>query len=469
MTDVAVKKNLGKRDMILFTVSAILLVDTLAATAAIGTSSIFWWLFLGLVFFVPFALVSAELGCAYPEKGGIYAWVRDAFGGRWGSRISWSYWVNVAIWMPAIFILFAGVARQLFWPEMGVAGQIGLGVALTWIAVLANVVTLNVGKWVPNIGAIFKIIIFGAIIAGAFFYAADNGLANPITLDSIKPTFAGSLQYIPAIIYGMLGFELISASSEEMRNPQRDVPRSILVSGIIILTLYILGTTAILAAIPAQEIDLVEGLVDTLRLFFAQLPLGDTLVMLLGLAALYTFFSNGVTWAIGGNRAAAEAAEEGELPSAFAIKSRSRNTPVGAAVLMGLMSTLILVLYGLLVESNEDLFWSLFAFSGVIFLLPYVGMFLAFIKMRQIDGGRPRPFRVPGGDGVALALTGLCVAVLLGSIFLFVYTPGEGVQWPVLIGSVVTLILGEMAILWAEKESAAEATGGAEAPTAAAT
>ncbi|WP_428819668.1 APC family permease [Microbulbifer sp. MCCC 1A16149] len=453
MTEVAVKKNLGKRDMILFTVSAILLVDTLAATAAIGTSSIFWWLFLGLFFFVPFALVSAELGCAYPEKGGIYAWVRDAFGGRWASRISWSYWVNVAIWMPAIFILFAGVAKQLFWPDMGVAVQIGLGIVLTWIAVIANVVTLNVGKWVPNIGAIIKIVIFFVISAGAVFYAAENGLANPITLDSIKPNLSDSLQYIPAIIYGMLGFELISASSEEMRNPQRDVPRSILISGAIILLLYILGTTAILAAIPAKDIDLVEGLVDTLELFFVSLPFGETVVMMLGVGALYTFFSNGVTWAIGGNRAAAEAAEEGELPKAFAIKSRSRNTPVGAAVLMGVMSTFILVLYGFLVETNEDLFWSLFAFSGVIFLLPYVGMFLGFLKMRCTDGARARPFRVPGGDGFARALTLFCVAVLAGSIFLFIYTPGEGVQWPVLIGSIVTLLLGELAILWAEKQN----------------
>ena len=457
MTEIAVKKNLGQRDMILFTVSAILLVDTLAATAAIGTSSIFWWLFLGLIFFVPFALVSAELGCAYPEKGGIYAWVRDAFGGRWASRISWSYWVNTAIWMPAIFILFAGISKQLFFPQMGVAQQIGLGIVLTWIAVAANVVTLNVGKWVPNIGAILKIIIFAAIIVGAMFYAAENGLANPITFASIKPNLSDSLQYIPAIIYGMLGFELISASSEEMRNPKRDVPRSILVSGVIILTLYTLGTAAILAAIPSQDIDLVEGLIDTLQLFFAQLPYGETLVVGLGLAALYTFFSNGVTWAIGGNRAAAEAAEEGELPRAFAIKSQSRNTPVGAAVLMGFMSTFILVLYGFLVNSNEDLFWSLFAFSGVIFLLPYVGMFLAFLKMRRIDGQRPRPFRVPGGDIGALLLTLVCVAVLVMSIFLFVYTPGEGFQWSVLIGSVITLLLGEVAILWAERQRRADA------------
>jgi amino acid transporter len=88
-------KTLRQRDMVLFTVSAILLPDTLAAVASAGASSISWWLILGVLFLLPFGLISAELGCSYPEQGGIYAWVRDAFGGRWASRVTWCYWINV--------------------------------------------------------------------------------------------------------------------------------------------------------------------------------------------------------------------------------------------------------------------------------------------------------------------------------------------------------------------------------------
>ena len=131
-------------------------------------------------------------------------------------------------------------------------------------------------------------------------------------------------------------------------------------------------------------------------------------ILALGVGALYTFFSNGVTWALGCNRAAAEAAMEGELPRIFALESRM-GTPLGAALLMGAVSTVVLVLYGFLAGSNEDLFWSLFAFSAVIFLLPYQGMFLAFIKMRLIDPDHPRPYRVPGGIGTGLdMLCGSC-------------------------------------------------------------
>lgn len=439
-------KSLGQKDMVLFTVSAILLLDTLAAAASVGASSIFWWLFLGVIFFVPFALICAEMGCAYPEQGGIYAWVRDTFGGRWASRATWGYWVNTAVWIPAIYILFAGIFKQLFFPELSLVWQIAIGVALTWVAVLLNVITLDVGKWVPNLGAILKIVVFIAIIVGAVFYTQDHGMANQLNLESLKPNWGSSLQYIPAIIYGMLGFELVSAGSEEMNDPARDVPRAIFFSGLIIIVLYTLATVAMLAAIPAGDINLVEGLMDTLNLFFGGSEIGATFVLGLGVAALYTFFSNGVTWALGCNRAAAEAAREGELPDLFAIESKTRGTPVGAAVAMGLVSTALLVLYGFMAGSNEDLFWSLFAFSAVIFLLPYIGMMLAFVRMRKVDAEHERPFRIPGGTMFASLLAYICITILAFTIILFIYTPGVGVQWPVLLGAVLMIAVGEIII-----------------------
>ena len=447
MTDqVQHKKTLRQRDMVLFTVSAILLLDTLTAAASVGAPSIFWWLFLGLIFFVPFALICAEMGCAYPEQGGIYAWIRDGFGGRWASRATWCYWVNTAVWIPAIFILFAGVFKQMFFPELSLGWQIGIGVGLTWLAVLVNVVTLDVGKWIPNLGAIVKVIIFLAIIIGAFSHVQDHGMANPLTFETLKPDWGSSLQYIPAIIYGMLGFELVSAGSDEMRDPARDVPRAIFISGAIIIVLYLLGTMAVLAAIPAGDINLVEGLIDTLKLFFGGSAAGNLFVLALGIGALYTFFSNGVTWALGCNRAAAEAALEGELPRIFALESKTMGTPIGAAVLMGGVSTIVLILYGFMSGSNEDLFWSLFAFSAVIFLLPYEAMLLTFVKMRIVDADHPRPYKVPGGLGAARAAAWTCFAVLAVSIVLFMYTPGEGVELPVLAGVIITLIIGEFVI-----------------------
>ena len=446
------KKVLGVRDMVLFSVSAILLLDTLAAGASIGVQSVFWWLFLGLVFFVPYALICSEMGTAYPEQGGIYAWVRDAFGGRWASRVTWAYWVNTAVWLPAIYILFAGVFAQLFFPGLSLGMQIAIAIGLSWLSVAINVISLNVGKLVPNLGATIKTIVFAAIIGGAFHYSRTHGLANDFSLGNLVPEWGESLKYISVIIYGMLGFELVSAGSEEMNNPRRDVPRAILVSGLIIIVLYTLATVALLTAFPASEIDVVEGLVDSLLVFFGDTGSGAVIAMCLGVGALYTFFANGVTWALGCNRAAAEAAIEGELPKVFGKEHPVYETPVGAAVLMGIVSTVILATYGILATTNADLFWALFAFSAVIFLLPYIGLVLAFREMRRRDPDRERPFRVPGGPFAANLLSLVCAVILAIAIFFFIYAPGEGVQLPVLTGAVVVLLLGEAVIRYAESQ-----------------
>ena len=439
-------KTLGQKDIVLFTVSAILLLDTLAAGATVGASSVFWWLTLGVVFFVPYALICAEMGTTYPEQGGLYAWVRDAFGRRWASRATWAYWVNTAVWLPAIFMLFAGVFSQMFMPDLSLGAQIAIGIALTWAAVAVNSITLNVGKWVPNLGAVIKIIVILAIIAGAVVYTQTHGMANPLTLETMRPSWDTSVQYLSVIIYGMLGFELASAGSEEMKNPARDVPRAILISGLIIIVLYTCATIAILAAIPADGIDLVEGLMDTLNLFFGATEAGRTFALALGIGALYTFFSNGVTWALGCNRAMAEAALEREFPAVFAFEHRNLGTPIGAAVMMGIVSTLVLLMYGFFAASNADLFWSLFAFSAVIFLIPYILLVFAFARMRKADPDRPRPYRVPGGDRIGSLLAWTCGSLLFISLLLFIYTPGVGVDRPVLIGALAVLLIGEVTI-----------------------
>jgi hypothetical protein len=120
------KRVLGKLDMTLFTVCAVLVVDTLAASALIGPSSLTWWLITLVVFFVPYGLMTAELGAAYPGEGGIQQWIQRAFGDRWAGRIAWYYWINVALWMPSAYILFAGMFAQLFWPDMSLWAKIAL-------------------------------------------------------------------------------------------------------------------------------------------------------------------------------------------------------------------------------------------------------------------------------------------------------------------------------------------------------
>lgn len=450
------KKVLRSLDMTLFTVCAILVMDTLAPSAAIGASSISWWVITLVLFFIPYGLITAELGTTYPEQGGLYVWIKNAFGEKWAARTTWLYWINVALWMPSVYILFAGMFSQLFFPEMGLWMQIGIGIIMTWITVWIGTMTLETGKWIPNIGAIFKAVIMIVIGVGAFFYARANGVANDLSFKAILPEWGAGLAFLPVIVYNFMGFELMSGASGEMKNPGKDIPRAIIISGTLIAVFYIMGTVGILMALPLDQLGLVSGIVDTLKILLGGTPVGNAVVVVLGVAALYTFLANMVTWTIGANRTAAEAAKEHELPEIFGREHPVKKTPTGAFILTGIVSTVVIILYGFMAGNAEDLFWTLFAFSSMIFLMPYLALFPAFLKLRHSDPNIERPYRVPGGKIVAYILAVICELFIVQAVVLFVWVPGQPMDWafaaPVLIGVVITLVVGEILISVSKKK-----------------
>jgi glutamate:GABA antiporter len=241
----------------------------------------------------------------------------------------------------------------------------------------------------------------------------------------------------------------MSGAGEEMDNPARDVPRAIIRSGTIISFFYIFATVGILLALPLEDIGLIEGLTDTFRRLFGESQFGAAAVLILGIMALYSLIANMVTWTIGANRSAAEAADRGDFPAMFGKLHPRYKTPASAAVLCGLISTAVLIIYGLLAETAEDLFWTTFAFSSVVFLLPYFLLFLSFLKLRRVDTAIERPYRVPGGWGVAVTLSVICMAFIAQAILFFVYKPGEfdaTYAGAVIGGVLLTLVVGEIIV-----------------------
>jgi len=187
--------------------------------------------------------------------------------------------------------------------------------------------------------------------------------------------------------------------------------------------------------------------VDTLQAVLGDSPVGNVAVIVLGIGALYTFFANMVTWTMGANRAAAQAAEEATLPAIFGRLHPVNKTPVGAYLLTGVISTLVLIVYGFMAISNEELFWTLFAFSSIIFLLPYLMLYPAFLKLRAVDAKVNRPYTVPGGKPLAWIISIIGLLFIVQAIVFFVWVPGEPIDWayaaPVLIGVLVTILVGE--------------------------
>jgi glutamate:GABA antiporter len=451
------KRVLGALDTFLFTICALLFVDTVAPMASMGPTAITWFVILVILFFIPYGLITAELGSTYPEQGGIYAWVKRAFGSKWGARTSWLYWVNMALWVPSSYIFLAGLFAQLFFPALSLFWIIVVGLIFTWLMVLLGVINLGESKWVVNVASVLKIILILAIIIAGIIFQVRGGLAvNDLSLASITPVWGDALFFLPAIIFSLLGFEMMSGASEEMKNPARDVPRAIITAALFIGVVYTFAIRSMLVVIPMDNLGLISGMMDTFWAVFGQSGVGGVIAFIFGLFALYAIFAQTVSWAIGTVRTSAQAGQDGELPAYFGKLRKSNQAPVGSLILTGLVATAVLIVYGFLATNAEDLFWTLFAFSSMLFFMPYAILFPAFLALRRKDGATLRPYKVPGGNVLAVVLAVICEVIILAGIVFFIWVPGEPVDWayagPILIGIVITLAFGEILLVTRRKK-----------------
>ena len=408
---------LGRADLVLFTVCAILTIDTLASSAAMGFSWFSWWIITMTVFFIPYGLITAELGSAWPGEGGVYIWVREAFGPRWGSTAAWLYWINNATWAPSVYLIFAGTFGQIFLKTHSPWQEAGIAIVLTWLTVLVGIVRLEVSKWLPNIGAVVKVLIFTALgVLGLSAVFRGRPPANDFSLKQLLPKWNDSLAYLPALLYSTFGFELMSSAGEEMKNPKRDVPRVIFWSGALIAVLYSFAIGGILFAVPIEKLSIVTGTWDALVVLGKQWgSAGDTVVFLLGIGFLYACVANVVTWSLGANRVAAVAAEEGMLPEALGRLHPRFKTPYLAFVWMGIVSTGLLVGGALLSNSQSNIFWMTFRVTALCLLLCYLLVFPAFLVLRNRRPDQPRPYRLPGGRGAAAVAAWICTLYIFGA------------------------------------------------------
>lgn len=442
-------------DVTLFMVSAMLVIDQLTASASIGPGAVGWWLAVIVVFLIPSAFITAELATTYPEQGGIYVWVRRAYGRHWAARTTYWYYVNVALWMPSVFLLLTGIFCQLFihrWVDWGTGKwpQAIFAIGLVWLVVVIGIQRLDIGKWVNNLGAVLKVIIILGIGIGAVVYAARHGAANSFAPRHLVPNLDSTTKaFLPVLVYQLLGFELISSMAGEVKRPEKDIPRAIATSSFTLSFLYILGTVGILLALSLNDLGLVTGLKDTFDKIFGT---DSFLVYALGIAAIYTYFTNMTTWSMGANRSAVEAAQAGELPAALGREHPTRRTPVMAFIVMGVVATVVLLFAAAFIKTQDSLYYALFAASSVIFLLPYLLLFTAFMRLRHLDPDLPRPYRAPGGTFGAWTWTILTTAAIAISTILFLWPeiPNRPADWsytgPLLAIVAVTLIVGEVVV-----------------------
>ncbi len=447
------KKKLRLFDIICLSFASFFSIELVASQASLGPSMIFCMLTFGLLYLLCHGLICAELGSTYPDQGGIYVWTLKAFGSKWAARTTWYYWVNVVGFVPCTMVALLVIFQQLFFPDMSILTVTIVSIIGTWIAVALNCMSLQDSKILSNLGSILKFLVCAALVGGGIYTLATQGSQNVFSAENIIPKFDFNLlALIPVYIYGMTGMDLISCNAGEMENPKKDVPKSLLVTGIVSMLIYILSAVAVLIIVPMGAIDEASGLIDALIVVFGGSRIA---IILIGIALVFVYASYIFGWTIGGNAAALEAGEAGELPAVFA-KSNKHHSPVGPAILLGIASTALLLVYGFTASSSSGLFWTLLAFTSIIFFLPYVVLSFALLRLRKIDPDAERPFKIPGK--VLPAIVAIINFILLVISIVGFILPPEGenpLTYTIILvgGLIVTLAIGEILIASAAKKN----------------
>ncbi len=427
---------------VLFTVCSILVLDSFVAPAIIGVSSITIWIVTAIVFFIPYGLLSAELGSTYPDDGGIVSWVDRAFGEYPSVLVGWMYWINVAFWMPAVFTAFSGWLNLALFPDMSTVVQAVIAVAMCWVIVWIGVRGIELSVLVSSIMAIIKmaiLVIFGLM---GIAYGIKYGLANDFSPASWVPSWDNTVTYVAAIVYNLLGFELIGSIGSKIEDPKHTVPKMTIIAGAAITFLYAFGTFGVLAAIPAANVDEVDGFVYALQELCsvfgpAQMPMFYILVVL----AILTLVANMITWAMGANESFM-GAELDKRVRFFGHRHKKYGTSDNLYYLMGAISSVLIILNYSLSGDANDIFWTLFSFSSIVFMLNYLFMFPAALKLKYTDD-TPRQYAVPGGKAGMWICSVLCfVCVALACYFLVDWDFSGYAFWMQFIGVILVVISG---------------------------
>lgn len=444
----APKKKFRLIDAIMTVICVVFVAEAAAPVAAIGNSQYFWWIFLLITFLLPYGLISSELGTTYEGDGGLYDWVSKAFGNKWGGRVSWYYWINFPLWMASLALMFPKIISLLIGSEMGLVPSLLIELAFVWIIVLISFNSICDSAWILNGAAVLKILIALTLGVLGIYGAVTHGVANEYTLSSMLPKFdLDSLSYISVILFNCLGFEVVCTFAGDMENPKKQIPQSIIAGGLVIAAIYIFMAFGIGVAIPSDQISTSTGLVASVQILTGTTR--GVIVVAVAIGFLLTLFGNMISWSLGVNNVAAYSAENGDMPGVFKIRSKKTNMPIGAAVMNGLVASLVLIIAPFM--PNKDVFWSFFALNLVMFLLSYLPVFPAFIKLRKSDADTERPFKVPGGPLFLKILAGLpmlliVVALIFTAIPLSFDMETLASKLPITIGAVVFIIIGEVIV-----------------------
>ena len=417
------KRVLSVFSLVMINVIAVDSLRTLPMTAKLGFSLVSYYLLAAFVFFIPVALVAAELATAYPNTGGIYVWVREAFGRRAAFITIWLQWIYNVVWYPTILAFIAATIAYIFAPNLANDKYFLLFtiIPLFWLFTILNCFGMKISSLVSIIGASVGTIIpmVGIIFLGILWLIDGRPIeiATPLVW---LPDFSslGNLSLFSAVLFGLLGMEMSAVHAEEVKNPQRDYPRALLFSTIIIFSTLVLGSLAIIIVVPDTKLSVVSGLIDAYAIFFDSYNM-HWLTPIIAVFIVIGGLSGVSAWIIGPTKGLLISAQDGSIPKEFA-KVNKFGAPVKILIAQALIFTALSSVF-ILLDSVNAAYWILSDLCAQMALIVYLFMFAAAIKLRYSQPHQARAYKIPGGKAGMWIVAGvgfICcfLTVLIGFI-----------------------------------------------------
>ncbi|MGD9592713.1 MAG: APC family permease [Candidatus Berkiella sp.] len=391
------KKFLGVFSLALINVAAIVSLRNLSFMVEYGFAAIIFYLVAAALFFIPTALVCAELATAWPEAIGIYGWVARAFGPRIGFIAQWMNWMFSIASFPTVLTFLAATIAYLIDPTLAQNKYFMFCsiVGIFWILTLLNFLGMKTSALVSTIGAFLGTVIPGLLII--VLAAIWLMMGKPIELDvssaALIPHFSlGNIVFFGAVVLGLAGMEMSAFYANETQNPKSVYPKAILLSTLLILGISILGSLAMAVVVP--KISIVSGVMQVFNVFFNDFGMGWA-VKLIALMAMIGSFAGNNTWIIGPAKGLHHALETGAMPK-WLSKKNKQDQPVAILVAQATLGTLLALAF-FLMPSVDIAFWLVTAITTQFAMAMYILVFAAAIKLRLNHPQIPRPYKIPGG------------------------------------------------------------------------
>jgi putative glutamate/gamma-aminobutyrate antiporter len=427
----------------------------LPAQAEYGLVSIFYYLFAAVVFLIPTALVAAELASTFPQQGGVFRWVGEAFGPRWGFAAVYWQWQAWVLWLPTVLVFGSAALAFVMWPQSFDAAlasnklySMAILLIIFWSVTVFTFRGIQASVKLSTLSGIFGTILPGAIliVLGVVYVAKGNPIQMSLHTGFL-PDFGNwhSMVLAASIFLFYAGMETQAVHVKNLKNPSRDYPLSILIATIMTVVIFVLGTLAVGVVIPLKSINLAESLLVAYRDLWANLGvpwLGNVMAFMLVVGVL----GQVTVVATGPSTGLLAVGKAGYLPKILQ-KTNANGVSIPILVMQALIVTVLCGIF-LVMPSVQSVFQLLSQVSNIMFLIMYMFMFVAGIALRYIQPNMARPFRIPGGNfGMWLVgLVGFAGALISGALSFAPPTQITTGSAAVYVGILVAVIAIEVAI-----------------------